>query len=103
MTTLNYAIRGSYTLKEIVSAIEGEEAYGERLTRLGIGAGTPNNFADFETVTALPERLAADSVPTDAALAQAIKDRGATWLLIMVTTVFVNDQRERIALFRRQP
>jgi hypothetical protein len=103
MTVLNYAIRGSSTLGQIVAAIEGEEAYGEQLTRLGIGAGTQNNWADFEFVAALPERLAADLAPTDAALAQAIQQRGAAWRLILVTTVFVNDERERIALFRRQP
>ncbi len=103
MAALNYAIRGSYTLPELVAAIEGEEAYAERLTRLGVGVGIVDNWADFETVSELPQRLAADLVPTDAALAQAIQQRGTAFRLILVTTVFVSGKRERIALFRKQP
>jgi hypothetical protein len=103
MAALNYAIRGTYALPEMVAAIEGEEAYGERLTRLGVGVGIADNWADFETVAELPPRLAADLVPTDEALAQAIQQRGAAFRLFLVTTVFVASKRERVALFRKQP
>lgn len=101
MSNYNFAIRGSYTLQETVSALAGEEAYGEQLTRLGVGVDSEDNWADFEPVPSLPDEIDGEIVATDADLMQAIEQRGPQWRLVMVTSLYVENTRRRVALFRK--
>ena len=100
----HFVLSGSWSQADAVSAIAGEEAYGTlQLTRLGVGIGAEDNWADFEDVATMADEIEGELVPTDEALAQAIQQRTPAWRLVMVTIVFVEGVRQRIALFRKNP